>query len=168
MKYCKESNKPFGLNLSACFLIEFNTAQVLEAIEYADYVFCNEDEAACFAKIQKIEHTSLKDVAMDIAKSKKQNDKRQRVAIVTQGKDPVLVAACKEGSSEHSMIEIEVPALTKEQIVDTNGAGDAFVGGFLSQLSQDKDLETCCKAGIYCSSVIIQRSGCSFPDKCTF
>jgi len=83
MQYCAKANKPFGLNLSACFLIEFNTAQVLEALEYADYIFCNEDEAACYAKVQKIEYKELKEVALALTKYKKANDKRPRVAIVT-------------------------------------------------------------------------------------
>ena len=37
------------------------------------------------------------------------------------------------------MTEYAVDAV--ENIVDTNGAGDAFVGGFLSQLVQDKPIE---------------------------
>lgn len=50
-KYATMSNKPLGFNLSACFLIEFNTVQVNQSIEYADYIFCNEDEAKKFGEI---------------------------------------------------------------------------------------------------------------------
>ena len=48
------------------------------------------------------------------------------------------------------------------------GAGDAFVGGFLSQLIQGKPLADCVRAGHYASRVIIQRSGCTFPKECDF
>lgn len=41
----------------------------------------------------------------------------------------------------------QVPAAS---IVDTNGAGDAFVGGFLSQLVLGKDVAECCRAGASC------------------
>ena len=95
MKYCKyaaEHNKPLGFNLSACFLIEFNTKEVNAVIDYADYVFCNEDEAKKFGEINKIEFTTLKDVAVHIAKWNKVNNKRQRKVIITQGADPVIVA----------------------------------------------------------------------------
>jgi adenosine kinase len=51
------------------------------------------------------------------------------------------------------------------QIVDTNGAGDAFVGGFLAQLSKKKSIEECVKCGNWAATEIIQRSGCTFPDK---
>ncbi|KAG5060219.1 Adenosine kinase 2 [Glycine soja] len=36
--------------------------------------------------------------------------------------------------------------LPKDKLVDTNGAGDAFVGGFLSQLVKQKPIEECMRA----------------------
>lgn len=46
--------------------------------------------------------------------------------------------------------------------------GDAFVGGFLSQLVLDKPIEDCVKAGCYAANVIIQRSGCTYPEEPDF
>ena len=40
------------------------------------------------------------------------------------------------------VLQFPVTSLPKDKIVDTNGAGDAFVGGFLAQFVQDKPLET--------------------------
>jgi len=150
-KYAAKSNKPMGLNLSACFLIEFEGEKVREALKYADYLFCNEDEADAFAKHNNIEHSSRKDIASAIAKWEKVNSDRKRTCIITQGADPIIVAIAKEGD-EVEIREIAVPALSKDQIVDTNGAGDSFVGGFLAQLAQDKDLDTCIKCATYLSA----------------
>ena len=47
--------------------------------------------------------------------------------------------------------------------MDLNGAGDAFLGGFLSQWMQGKTLNTCCKAGNSASGVILKNVGCTFP-----
>ena len=58
--------------------------------------------------------------------------------------------------------------LPKEQLVDTNGAGDAFVGGYLAQLVAGKGVEECIRAGNFCANTIIQRSGCTFPAECSF
>ena len=58
----------------------------------------------------------------------------------------------------------DVEILPTEKLVDTNGAGDAFVGGFLSQLVQGKDMRTCVLAGHYSARVIIQASGCTLPE----
>lgn len=46
--------------------------------------------------------------------------------------------------------------------------GDAFVGGFLSKLVLEKPIEECVRAGCYASNVIIQRSGCTYPEKPDF
>ena len=50
----------------------------------------------------------------------------------------------------------------------TIGAGDAFVGGFLSQLVKGKEIADCVRAGHYASRVVIQQSGCTFPKECGF
>ena len=134
-----------------------------EILEHADYVFCNEDEATCFADTNKLTYSSLKDVALQIAQWKKVNAKRPRISIITQGKDPILVAIAKEGDDTVQR-EFPIPAIAKDLIVDTNGAGDSFVGGFLSQVVQGKDLETAIKAGIWLSGQVIQQNGCTFPE----
>ena len=167
-KFANENDVPLGFNLSACFLLQFELNNVLPALECADYVFANEDEAAEFAKTQGMEGADLKDVAIAIAKYKKTNTKRPRVAIVTYGAKPVIVAINTPGSDDVDVTEYPVVALEKEQIVDTNGAGDAFVGGFLAQLYQDKDIKTCVAAGIYLSREVVQRSGCTFPETMDF
>ena len=69
------------------------------------------------------------------------------------------------GSEEVEVKEFPVATLEKDQIVDTNGAGDSFVGAFISQLYQGKDIDTAVSAGIYLSREVVQRSGCQFPEK---
>lgn len=64
--------------------------------------------------------------------------------------------------SGNTVKEIKVPLIPKEKIIDTNGAGDAFVGGFLSQLLQGKSLEKCIECGIWTAGHVLQHSGCSF------
>jgi len=156
-------DKPLGYNLSACFLIQFNTEQVNYVLSHADYVFCNEDEAKCFAETNKVPHSDLKDVGRAIAGWPKVNKRRPRVSVITQGKDPIIVSVCQEGE-EPTQREYPIPAIAKDLIVDTNGAGDSFVGGFLSQIVQGRDLDTAIKAGIWLSGQVIQRNGCTFPD----
>lgn len=155
-KFASDNNVPFGFNLSAVFLLMFNLNEVLAAMEHADYLFANEDEAAKFAETQGMAGADLKDVAVKMAKWKKSNSKRPRVAVVTNGAKPVIVAINTPGSDDVELNEYPVTPLEKEQIVDTNGAGDAFVGGFMSQLYQDKDIKTCIEAGIYLSREVVQ------------
>jgi len=164
-KTASDLNIPFAYNLSAVFLVQFELENVLKSLVHADYIFANEDEAAAFGKSQNMEGDDLKEVAKVLAKWEKSNTKRPRVAIVTYGAKPVIVATHMPGTDEVTLQEFEVSPLAADQIVDTNGAGDAFVGGFLSQLYQGKEVKDCISAGIYLSREVVQRSGCCFPDK---
>ena len=87
---------------------------------------------------------------------------RGRVVVITQGADPTLVV---ENGVLH---RYAVSPLAKQSIVDLNGAGDAFVGGFLSQLLLGKPIPDAVHAGHWAGRVIIQRSGCSVPEQCDY
>jgi len=154
-----EKNKVFCLNLSAPFIIDFFGDQLSKALEYADFLFGNEGEAAAYAKKNGIPEDDLKEVALKIAASPKKNKSRPRTVVFTQGSKSTLV--CVDGK----VTEYAVDPLEKSKLVDTNGAGDAFVGGYLSQLSQGKDTEECVKAGHYAARYIIQQSGTTLPTK---
>ncbi|KAF7144999.1 hypothetical protein RHSIM_Rhsim04G0145200 [Rhododendron simsii] len=67
-----------------------------------------------------------------------------------EGADPVVVA------DDGKIKLFPMILLPKEKLIDTNGAGDAFVGGFLSQLVQEKSIEDCVRAGCYVVNVVIQ------------
>merc|ERR1712176_1371428 len=84
---------------------------------------------------------------------------RKRTVVITQGCDPTIV--CINGQ----VSEFPVVALPKEKLVDTNGAGDSYVGGFLAGMVKGLPIADCCKAGAYAASVIVQQSGCTFPAK---
>lgn len=155
------NNKPFCLNLSAPFIIDFFGDQVATALEYADYLFCNESEAATYAKKHGLGE-DLKEVAKSIALSPKKNKNRSRVVVFTQGSTATIVV------SEGVVTEYPVDPLSKESLVDTNGAGDAFVGGFLSELVQGKDIENCVTAGHWSARYIIQQPGTTIDQACTY
>ncbi|XP_060238073.1 adenosine kinase isoform X4 [Meriones unguiculatus] len=119
-------------------------------------------EAATFAREQGFETKDIKEIAKKTQALPKVNLKRRRTVIFTQGQGDTIVAA------ENDVTAFAVLDQNQKEIVDTNGAGDAFVGGFLSQLVSDKPLTECIRAGHYAASVIIRRSGCTFPEKPDF
>jgi len=155
------NNKTFCLNLSAPFIIDFFGDQVATALEYADYVFCNESEAAAYAKKHDLGE-DLKEVALKVAASPKKNEKRARVVVFTQGSESTIIA------TEGVVTEYAVEALAKDKIVDTNGAGDAFVGGFLSGLNLGKGIKECVTAGHWSAKYIIQQPGTTIDQPCTY
>ncbi|CAH1451061.1 unnamed protein product [Lactuca virosa] len=156
------TNKVFIMNLSAPFICEFFKDAQDNALLYVDYVFGNETEARMFSKIHGWNTDDVEEIAIKISKWRKASGTYKRITVITQGGNPVIVA--EDGRIEKYPVEL----LPKEKLVDTNGAGDAFVGGFLSQLVQKKQIKECVRAGCYASNVIIQRSGCTYPQKPNF
>ena len=160
-RHCAENNKIFAMNLSAPFIIDFFSEQLAACMPYVDYLFANESEALTYGK-QKEYGEDLTVIALKIAAQPKASGSRPRIVVFTQGSEATIVAT-------NGQIKVyPVDALAKENLVDTNGAGDAFVGGFLSRLVRGDSLDECVKAGHYASRVIIQRSGCTFPKECDY
>ena len=155
-------NRPVLVNLAAPFISQFFFEPLSKTLYYADFVFGNEDEAAAYAQAANLNTTDRKEIGRAIAKLDKANKQRPRVVIITQGADPVLVV------TENEVTEIPVNRLPKEAIVDTNGAGDAFVGGFLALFIQGKSVEESVRGGNYAASEIIQQQGCTYPKECKF
>jgi adenosine kinase len=131
------------------------------ALEYADYLFGNESEAAAYGKKNGLGE-DLKEIALKVAASSKKNPNRPRTVVFTQGSKSTIVACNGE------VTEYDVEALEASKLVDTNGAGDAFVGGFLSQLVQGKDIAECVKAGHWGARYIIQVSCTTLDTACEY
>jgi adenosine kinase len=76
------------------------------------------------------------------------------LVIITQGADSTLVASSSPSTSSSNLKTSDenpktypVPKLSSDKIVDTNGAGDMFAGGFLGALASGKDLDECIEIG---------------------
>ncbi|XP_016298400.1 adenosine kinase-like isoform X3 [Sinocyclocheilus anshuiensis] len=119
-------------------------------------------EAAAFAQERGFETEDIEEIAKKAQSLPKENKKRQRIVVFTQGKEGTVMT---KGDKVETFPVLEID---QSEIVDTTGAGDAFVGGFLSQLVQDKTFEQCIHAGHYSANVIIRHAGCTFPEKPDF
>uniref|UniRef100_G3NTV7 Adenosine kinase n=2 Tax=Gasterosteus aculeatus aculeatus TaxID=481459 RepID=G3NTV7_GASAC len=160
-KHASENNKLFCMNLSAPFICQFFKDNLMQVMPYVDVLFGNETEATAFAKEQNFKTEDIKEIAKKAQALPKVNTKRQRIVVLTQGKDETV---CQSDTVE----TFPVLKIDPKDIVDTNGAGDAFVGGFLSELVMDKPMDQCVKAAHYAANVIIRRAGCTFPEKPDF
>lgn len=156
-----EKSRIFSMNLSAPFVCEFFGDRLAACMPFCDFVFGNESEAAAYGKTKGFGE-DIKEIALRTAAQPKTSGTRPRVVVFTQGCDATLVAC------EGKITEFPVDPLSKELLVDTNGAGDAFVGGFLAQLAKGLPIADCVRAGHWAARMIIQRSGCSFPKQCEY
>jgi len=162
----------YCLNLSAPFLMQVPPfkAVISELLPKVDVLFGNETEAQTYADVEGWETKDVAFIAtrLSLIPSTKpgkkrgsdgQNVARKRMVVITQGAEPTVVAV-NGHVTLHPIIK-----LAKESLVDTNGAGDAYVGGFLAALSKDLAVSECCRAGSYAASVVVQHSGCTYPAK---
>eukprot|EP00457_Paulinella_chromatophora_P004639 gb/GEZN01004651.1/.p1 GENE.gb/GEZN01004651.1/~~gb/GEZN01004651.1/.p1 ORF type:complete len:365 (-),score=66.25 gb/GEZN01004651.1/:662-1756(-) len=156
-EHAHEKKKTFVMNLSAPFICQFYKDAQLAALPYCDIIFGNESEAKAFGENNELKDTSPLAVCKHLSSMPKKNSERKRIAVITQGPDPVIICVGDE------VTEYPVPKV--DNIVDSNGAGDAFVGGFLAAFMQEKELAECVQAGCYCSGTILKVSGTVLKGK---
>jgi len=153
-EFCAANDKPFVFNIAAPWIMHTNYDDVMHSIEHADYVFCNEDEGSLMAEKQGFEALDRLSAAKFVCNYKKANGKRNRIAVITQGAEPILIAE-SQPVGEPKITMIPVPKLDQALVIDTNGAGDALVGAFLAGMARGLSLEESLKEGIKLSSKII-------------
>ena len=161
-RHCAETDKLFIMNLSAPFISLAFKEQLLSVMPYIDILIGNESEGEALSQALQLGTKDLQEIVRKVAALPRAKGKGSRVVVATQGPGPVIL--CKDDKISLSNI---LP-IASEDILDTNGAGDAWVGGFLSQLVLGKSVEDSLLGGHYAANVIIQRSGCTFPAKPNF
>lgn len=157
-RHSSAARKTLAMNLHATFLCKYFADPSLGLMEYVDVLFGNSDEAREYAKEAGFGTLDVKEIALKTSLLHKANADRPRIIVITQGKQSTIVAT--EGKVE----EIAVPPVDPSIIVDTNGCGDAFVGGFLAQLVQNRPLSECLRCGLYAAREVIQHYGCQYPE----
>ncbi|ESN95086.1 hypothetical protein HELRODRAFT_193631 [Helobdella robusta] len=161
-QYACNTPKIFALNLSAPFLSKFFKEPLTNLIPYTDYLFGNETEFETFAEENGIESKDLKEIALAVSNLPKADCNKPRTVVLTHGSQPTIVATGGQ------VREFPVLKIDKEDIVDSNGAGDAFVGGFLSCLARNCTLEECVAGGNYAANYVLKQSGVQLPTPSTF
>lgn len=159
-EHANAKGKTLCLNLSAPFIIDFFTDQMTTAMSHANFLFGNESEAAALGAKLGL-GSDLKELAVKVSDMLcKKEGLPEPTVVFTQGSKSTIVA---RGGV---VTEYAVEPLGEGELVDTNGAGDAFVGGFLSQLVQGKGIAECVNAGHWGARFIIQTSGTQLPETC--
>ncbi|KAK7115892.1 uncharacterized protein [Littorina saxatilis] len=161
-RHCNRHRKTLVMNLHATFLATHFVDRSLGLMQYIDILFGNGDEAAEYSKQAGFQTDDIKEMALKTAALPKVNNERPRIVVFTRGKQSTIIAM------DGKIHEIPVEPIDPSLIVDTNGCGDSFVGGFLSQLAQGRSVDDCVRCGSYAAKVVIQNYGCSFPPKPEF
>jgi len=159
------NNADFALSLSAPNIIESNTWHSIRGIiRSCTLLFGNKDEYFSLAKQlgyvkqgDDIDSVNMKEIAKLI--SEYGNPTRSRIVVITMASEPAI--ACKTSDVP---VTCDTIPISKDKIIDTNGAGDSFAGGFLSQYVKGESIKKCLKAGCYAAWCNIQQKGCTIPS----
>lgn len=155
-KHAQQTGKPFVLNLSAPFIPQFFKSALEQVLPYTTYVIANESEAASYAQSFGLTCPAhdLEAIAKHLVGSS-----TERTVIFTHGLEPT-VAVSPKGTNTYA-----VKPIPNDKIVDTNGAGDAFAGGFVAGLAQNYSLDKAIDLGQWLAALSLQEIGPSFPKK---
>eukprot|EP00929_Paragymnodinium_shiwhaense_P036796 TRINITY_DN19688_c0_g3_i1.p1 TRINITY_DN19688_c0_g3~~TRINITY_DN19688_c0_g3_i1.p1 ORF type:complete len:346 (+),score=67.30 TRINITY_DN19688_c0_g3_i1:65-1102(+) len=159
---CETKTKDNGiycLNLAAPFLMHVpQYKQVfVRAMPFVDYLFGNLQESLAWAQSEGWETDDVAFVATRLSLIPSAKNRGGRYVVITRGSDPTIVA------HRGHVKEYPIQRIDKAKLVDTNGAGDAYVGGFLAGLVKGLSVADCCRAGAFAAATVVQHRGCTFP-----
>lgn len=158
-KYSSE-NSLLITNLNAPYIVKTFQKDVTWMIKRADVIFGNRDEFEELASINGFE--CMDDLFTELFSSYSKV-LLQKIIVITDGADDVVYYKGDVNGIESG--SVIVPKVNKEDIVDTTGAGDSFVAGFLYEFIRGKDTRDCIDFGIAISSQVIKTIGCNLPKK---
>jgi len=155
------AGKTFAVNISAPFIAQFFKKQLDDVLFQTDILFGNESEAEAYATAAGYpEPKNIADIARRIALLPKRSPTRPRVVIFTRGAESTILVSSEQPDQPQTF---PVDKLDDSQIVDTNGAGDAFAGGVLAALVAGKDFGKAVLAGHALAQASIRQVGPQFP-----
>ncbi|TGZ65835.1 hypothetical protein CRM22_005672 [Opisthorchis felineus] len=156
-KHARSRGKLFAFNLSSPAILQLFKDQMDAIFPYVDILFGNSSEAQAYAELHELSGQALENIVLKLASitSVKSENPRKRIVLITQGQDPVLVGK----SGEKEVMHFPVYPVSDKDIVDTNGAGDAFVAGFLAEYVRSSSIEKAVEEAINAARYIIQKNG---------
>lgn len=116
--------------------------QLASALQYVDYLLPNDEEAMLLTRTNTVEKAAEE--------------------LCGAGVKNVVIKCGKEGCYVRNRQEKAgtwVPAVSGVKCIDTTGAGDSFVAGFLFALSEKKGIRDCAEYANLCGSKAVQFIG---------
>ena len=161
---CEEFNKDKKLvilTLSAVCIVQYNIDKIKEIANMSDMIIGNMEETEVLAGGKNATFQETYEKVHRILSP------RNRLLLVTCGSHGVYCSKYNYKSQRLELILQCFPNFVKnDEIVDLNGAGDAFLGGFLAMYlkgNRGNRLFSCCRVGNDAASVILRNVGCTYP-----
>nr|CAH7714579.1 unnamed protein product [Callosobruchus chinensis] len=148
---CIQYKKPLLFNICGKYMLNVDPTNIQHFVKNCDYLFGTLEEFE--ALWQSMGLDSMQEFVNTMMKNRV-----SKVMVITNGGDA--------GYFVHNSKEIkrfQVTEIRDEDIRDTTGAGDAFVGGFIAALCKERSIDDCIKSGNFAACQILQQTGCTLP-----
>ena len=158
IEYFVKDKKTIILSLGAPFIVKLHYDKILDLANDSDIITGNFEEAMEFSGNQSKDIDTIFKIIYE-----KLKPKEKRLLVITDGENGAYWGKYnyQEKRLEH-MIQYFAYDLKEDEIKDLNGAGDAFLGGFLYKYMEGYSVHDCCKTGIEAATVILKNVGCTF------
>ena len=151
------------LTLSAMFIVQYHSDKIIEIANRCDMIVGNIKEAEIFAGINDGNPANIFETIF------KKLAPRDRILIITAGAQGVYCSKFDYRRNQLDFVyQYFANKINNDSIVDLNGAGDSFLGGFLSEYLKGSSLHDCCRIGTEAASIILRNVGCTFPKNLKF
>jgi sugar/nucleoside kinase (ribokinase family) len=147
IKLAKEAGSLVSFDLGAAQVVSDCSEDVFRLIKMIDIVFANELEIEALFPGNSLEE----------AGSILTSPEHCSVAVLLKGKEGAYIASQKNGA-------FTSPAHVAKPL-DTVGAGDSFIAGFLHGYLKGASLEDCAWIGNLLGSAVVKVSGAEIPEK---
>lgn len=127
-----------------------------QAVSISDTLFITDED---LTHLYSLENEAAETVLNALQNHIGAHSLKDKEIILKRGKEPVFYWPKGTDKTLESKIEIEIPTLTKEQIIDTEGAGDNFSGGTLAAHSAGIPMEQAIKIGALTARQVLQQKG---------
>lgn len=161
-KYSQNPNTILITNLNAPYIVKTFPKDITWLTRKADVVFGNRDEFEELANMNG--YQNMEDLLTSLL-NEYTNTSRNKVIVVTDGANPVYFCQGNSVSSTIEADQVQVPQVNATDIIDTTGAGDSFVAGFIHGLMEGKPTRECIELGCEISARVIKVLGCNLPKE---
>lgn len=159
-KYSENSSISLITNLNAPYIVKSFPKDITWLSKKADIVFGNRDEFEELASINGFQ--TMEDLITNLI-NEYSNTSKEKLIIVTDGASPVYFYQGNSSGIDSDLVN--VPQVNANEIIDTTGAGDSFVAGFIHALIDGKSARECIELGCEISAKVIKVIGCNLPKE---
>lgn len=169
VKQAEERDIIIAFNLNGTYIFNDHHVAICEMVGYANIVFGNAREMEALAQSLNVTYddvtdipfllNSLKRITVNVSNTVNEDWLRHGgVFVMTQGESAPAIVVW--GRSQSVQVQ---PIKPKAPIVDTTGAGDALVAGFLAGVLAKWKPKHCLEYGCKVASFIVTRLGVILP-----